>query len=285
VLDQPSWDLLADARLLLEFPFMRNALVTGTLVALVAGAVGWFVVLRGQSLAAHALSQVGFPGAAAGALLHVSPLAGLIAFCTAGAVIIGAAGRGLDAGRRSEAAVIGTVLAFALGLGLLFARLAEGSAQGVYAFLFGTILGITDAEVLTTAVVAAVSLLALAAMARPLLFASIDASVAEGRGVPVRALSLAFLVLVALAVAQAVQIVGTLLVFALLVAPGAAAQRLTARPWTGLALSVAISVAVTWAGLSVAYFSVYPVGFFVTTFAFAAYLAVRAGRRLAGAPA
>src|SRR5437879_6429952 len=169
---------------LLEFHFMQNALLTGTVVAVLAGAVGYFVVLRGQSFAAHTLSQVGFPGAAAGVLVHSSPLAGLVAFCTVSALGIGLAGRSLDAGRRSEAAVVGTILAFSLGLGLLFFRLYAGSAQGIYAFLFGTILGISDGAVLTTALMALGCLLALIAIARPLLFASVDPDVAQARGVP-----------------------------------------------------------------------------------------------------
>jgi zinc/manganese transport system permease protein len=274
----PSWDLLFDLQQLLAFHFMQNALLTGTAVAILAGAVGYFIVLRGQSFAAHTLSQVGFPGAAAGALVHVSPLLGLLVFCTGSALGIGFMGRSLDAGRRSESAVIGTILAFSLGLGLFFFRLYAGSAQGVYSFLFGTILGISDGDVAVTVVVAATGLLVVGAMARPLLFASIDAEVAQARGVPVRALSVSFLVLVALAVAQAVQIVGTLLIFALLVAPAAAARQLTVRPWRGLVLSVLLSLLLTWAGLAVAYFTVYPVGFFVTTFAFGSYLALRLGR-------
>jgi zinc/manganese transport system permease protein len=276
----PSWDLLFDLQQLLAFHFMQNALLTGTAVAILAGAVGYFIVLRGQSFAAHTLSQVGFPGAAAGALVHVSPLLGLLVFCTGSALGIGFMGRSLDAGRRSESAVIGTILAFSLGLGLFFFRLYAGSAQGVYSFLFGTILGISDGDVAVTAVVAATGLLVVGAMARPLLFASIDAEVAQARGVPVRAVSIAFLVLVALAVAQAVQIVGTLLIFALLVAPAAAAMQLTVRPWRGLVLSVLLSLLLTWAGLAVAYFTVYPVGFFVTTLAFGTYLALRLGRAL-----
>jgi zinc/manganese transport system permease protein len=275
---EPSWDLLSDLQQVLEFHFMQNALLTGTAVAVMAGAVGYFIVLRGQSFAAHTLSQVGFPGAAAGVLLHTSPLLGLLVFCSASALGIGLVGRSLDAGRRSESAVVGTVLAFSLGLGLLFFRLYAGTAQDVYSFLFGTILGISDREVAITAAIAGAALLALGVMARPLLFGSIDPDVARARGVPVRALSIAFLVLVALAVAEAVQIVGTLLIFALLVAPGAAAQQLSTRPWRGLALSVALALLYTWVGLSTAYFTVYPVGFFVTSFAFATYLGLRLAR-------
>jgi zinc/manganese transport system permease protein len=273
-----SWDPAADLQLLFEFHFMRNAFAAGTLVALVVGAAGYLVVLRGQSFAAHLLSQVGFPGAAGAVLAHVSPVAGLLVFCLAAALGVGWLNPDLDAGRRAESAAVGTLLAFSLGLGLLFSRLYAGSSQGTYAFLFGGILGISDLDVALTLAVAAASLAALAAIGRPLLFASVDPDVAEARGVDVRRLSLAFLVVLALAVAIAVQIVGTLLVFALLVTPGAAALRLTARPARGLALSVALALAFTWLGLAVAYFTDWPVGFPVTTLAFGAYLLARAGR-------
>ncbi|HEV3230995.1 MAG TPA: metal ABC transporter permease [Candidatus Dormibacteraeota bacterium] len=270
-----SWDLVADLQVLLQFHFMQNALLVGTMVAVLSGAVGYFIVLRGQSFAAHMLSQVGFPGAAGAVLVHASPVAGLLVFCVGAALGVGAIGRRLDGGRRAESAAVGTILAFSLGLGLLFFRLYAGSAQGIYAFLFGTILGITDRDVVITAITALLALAALLALGRPLIFASIDPDVADARGVPVRLLSVAFLVLVALAVAATVQIVGTLLVFALLVAPGAAAQRLTARPAAGLALTVGLALLFTWLGLAVAYFSGQPVSFFITTLAFGTYLAIR----------
>jgi len=278
VVDQPlSWDLLADLQLLLQFHFMQNAAVVGTIVAVLGGAVGYFVVLRGQSFVAHMLSQVGFPGAAAAVLLHVSPVIGLVVFCTGAALGINAVGGRLQAGRRVESAAVGSLLAFSLGLGLLFFRLFAGSAQAIYAFLFGTILGITDRDVVVAALTAVACLLALAFLCRPLLFASIDAAVAEAQGVPVRLLSTLFLLITAVAVAESVQIVGTLLVFALLVAPAASAQRLTARPYHGMALSILLSLLFTWAGLAVAYFSNYPVGFFISTFAFITYLGIRLG--------
>jgi zinc/manganese transport system permease protein len=262
VADQPSWDLLADLELLLQFHFMQNALLAGTLVALLAGAIGYFVVLRGQSFAAHMLSQVGFPGAAAGVLLHTSPVLGLIVFCVAAALGIGLSRRGLDAGGRVESAAIGSILAFSLALGLLFFRLYPGSAQGIYGFLFGSILGISDRDVAITALTTLAGLAVIAVIGRPLIFAS--------------AISLVFLVLLALSVAETVQLVGTLLIFALLVTPGAAAQQLTPRPGVGLVISIAFSLAFTWAGLAIAYFTLLPVGFFVTSTAFATYLGIRA---------
>lgn len=276
MIDQPSWDLLADLQLLFEFHFMQNAYLVGTMVAVLAGAIGYFVVLRGQSFAAHMLSQVGFPGAAAGVLLHVSPVLGLIAFCVAAALGLGLRGSDLDVGRRSESAAVGGTLAFALALGLLFVRLFSGSsAQGIFGFLFGSILGIADRDVAITAATSVVGLAAVLVIARPLIFASVDPDAAIARGVPVRAISLVFLLVVALSVAETVQVVGTLLVFALLVTPGAVAQRLTARPWLGLALTTALSVVMVWAGLAVAYFTIVPVGFAVTTLAFVAHLATR----------
>ncbi|HEX6351129.1 MAG TPA: metal ABC transporter permease [Candidatus Dormibacteraeota bacterium] len=274
----PSWDLLADLQLLLQFHFMRNALLAGTLVALLAGAAGYFVVLRGQSFAAHMLSQVGFPGAAGAVLVHVSPVAGLTVFCLGAALGIGWMGRDVDAGHRAESAAVGSILAFSLGLGLLFFRLYAGSAQGVYGFLFGTVLGITDRDVLITLLVAVAGGGVLLLIGRPLVFASVDPAVAEARGVGVRALAIAFLLVLALAVAITVQIVGTLLIFALLVAPGAAALQLTARPVRGLVLSTALSLLCTWFGLAFAYFTDLPVGFFITTLAFGAYLLVRVAR-------
>jgi zinc/manganese transport system permease protein len=276
VIDQgPSWDLLGDLQLLLQYHFMQNAIAVGTIVAILAGFSGYFIVLRGQSFAAHMLSQVGFPGAAAAVLLHLPPLAGLIAFCVAAALGVSAFGHRLDAGRRRQSAAIGTILAFSLGLGLLFFRLYAGTAQAIYSFLFGTILGISDRDVMLTLVTAVIALSVLAVIGRPLIFASVDPDVADARAVPVRLLSILFLVVVALVVAESVQVVGTLLIFALLVSPAATAQRLTARPGLGILLTVAISLGVTWTGLAVAYFTNYPVGFLITSLAFAAYLAIR----------
>jgi len=272
----PSWDLLADVQLLLQFHFMQNALAAGTLVAVLAGVAGYFVVLRGQSFVAHTLSQVGFPGAAAGVLVHVSPVAGLVAFCVGAALGIGSRGRNVDAGSRIEGAAVGSILAFSLGLGLLFVTIAGANTQGIYSFLFGSILGIADRDVELTLAVAAAALAALALIGRPLVFASVDPDVAEARGVPVRGLSIAFLVVLALAVAITVQIVGTLLVFALLVAPAATALQITARPAPGVALSIVVSLAVTWLGLAVAYFVAFPAGFCITSLAFAAYIVARA---------
>jgi zinc/manganese transport system permease protein len=275
---QPSWDVLTDLQQLTQFHFMQNALVAGTFVALAAGIVGYFVVLRGQSFATHTLSQVGFPGAAAALLVGVSPQIGLLLFCVAAAIGIGLVPRLTGGGYRSESGTIGVILAFSLGLGFLFFHLYSGFADTLLAYLFGTFLGINDGEVRVVALTAILTLLVTGVIGRPLLFSSVDAETAAARGVPTRFLSALFLILLALAVAISVQLVGTLLTFALLVTPAAAAQQLTTRPGVGLVLSAFLAIVVTWAGLAVAYFTIYPVGFFVTSFAFGAYLLSRAVR-------
>ena len=275
-----SWNLLDDISELLRFHFMQNALAAGTVVAVMGGLMGWFVVLRGQTFAAHTLSQVGFPGAAGAALAGVSPIYGLLLFCSVSACGIAALSAPLDEGRRSETAAIGSILTVALALGFLFASLFHGFITGIYAYLFGSFVGIDDSQVTTLLLVAVVTVAILAVIGRPLLFASIEPDVAAARGIRVRRLSVVFLLLLGLSVAAAAQVTGTLLVFALLVTPAATAQQLTPRPALGLVLSVAIAVVVAWLGMGLAYFSVYPVGFFVTTVAFAAYLLARLARRM-----
>jgi zinc/manganese transport system permease protein len=271
-----SWDLVGDLEQLTEFPFMVQALEAGTIVAVLAGAIGWFMVLRRQAFAGHTLSVIAFPGAA-GATLAGLPLAlGYFGACAAGALALAAVSRPAAGARRGgESAAIGTVQAFGLGLGFLFVTLYSGQLGEIESLLFGTFLGITAAQVQTLLWVAAASLACLAAIGRPLLFVSVDGAVARAAGVPVGLLSLVFLLLLGLAVAATAQIVGALLVFALLVTPAATAQQITARPARGLALSVGLALLVTWLGLAIAYFSPYPVGFWVTSLSFGVYVGVR----------
>ncbi len=274
-----TWNLVADVRQVLVYPFMVNAFRAGTIVAVLAGLVGWFMVLRRQSFAGHTLALVGFPGAAGAVLLGASATAGFFAFTVAAALVIAlvpAAGRGSG----EESAVTGTVQAFALACGYLFVSLSGGFLNEANALLFGSFLGITERQVLVLLLAALGAVAVLAVIGRPLLFASVDPAVAAARGVPVRLLSGAFLVLLGAAAAEASQITGTLLVFTLLVVPAAAAQALTPRPVAGLLLTVAIGVAVTWVALFVAYFSPYPIGFFLTTVAFGVYLLAGGWRRL-----
>jgi zinc/manganese transport system permease protein len=266
-----SWDLVADWQLLFQYPFMRNAFLAGTCIAVVAGAVGHFVVLRRLSFASHALANIGFAGAAWAVWLDLPVTLGLLLFAGAGALGIGIFGERLH----NRDVAIGSLLAWSLGLGTLFIFLFHGYAENAYAILFGQILGIRQSDVWLVLATGVVALLGLAAIYRPLLFASLDADVAEARGVPVRALSLAFMLILALAVAVAVQIIGVLLIFALLVTPAAIAERLSARPSLQLATSILVAVLVTWAGLVVAYVQPYPVSVYITSFAFAGYMVVR----------
>lgn len=269
-----SWNVVTDVSQLFAYPFMVNALLAGTIVAVAAAVVGWFMVLRRQTFAGHTLALIGFPGAAAATLVGVSVAAGYFAFAVVGALVI-AATRGSGTAYRGfseESAVVGTVQAFALAAGFLFVDLYKGFLNGINSLLFGTFLGITVGQVWVLLVMAVAALVLLGLIGRPLLFATVDPDVAAARGVQVRPLGVVFLVLLGVAVAEASQITGSLLVFALLVMPAAAAQRFSARPLAGLVLSVVIALIVTWLGLVVSYYSPYPMGFYITTFAFAVYL-------------
>ncbi|MFF8373746.1 metal ABC transporter permease [Streptomyces lydicus] len=275
-----SWNLITDIQEMWSYPFMVNAFRAGAVVAVVSAVMGYFVVLRRQTFAAHTLSTVAFPGAAGAVLFGFSAVYGYFAVCLAAAVIIAALGWRGGGGGADESALTGTVQAFLLASGFLFITLYKGLLGGPQSILFGTFLGITASQVNVLLGVGAVVLAMLALIGRPLLFASVDPQAAAGRGVPVRALSVAFLVLLGAATAEASQITGTLLVFALMVIPAATAQTVTGRPSTGIALSVLLAVAATWLGLTTAYYRPYPLGFFVTTYAFAGYLLARSGRAL-----
>jgi zinc/manganese transport system permease protein len=241
------------------------------------------VVLRRQTFAAHTLSVVAFPGAALATLAGFSLSLGYFGFCIAAALALAALRQGREPGGSEESAAIGTVQAFLLACGYLFMALYKGLLEGPQTLLFGSFLGITTGQVTTLAVAGVIVLVVLAVIGRPLLFASVDPQVAAARAVPVRALSMAFLVLLGAATAEAAQITGALLVFALMVLPAATAQVLTARPGLSLLLTAVIGFAVTWAGLVAAFYWPYPLGFFVTSFAFAGFLLAHAARRVATA--
>ena len=276
-----SWNLLTDLQQLFSYPFMVNALEAGTIVAVMAGVTGWFMVLRRQTFAGHTLSVIAFPGAAAASLAGLPLAVGYFGFCGLGALALA----GIARSRRSlgsESAAIGLLQALALALGFVFVSLYHGVLNGLDSLLFGTFLGITSSQVITLFAVAAAAVTLVALAARPLIFSSVDRDVARAVGVPVRLLGFGFLLVLGLSVAETSQITGALLVFALLVTPAATAHRLTARPGLGIALSVALALAVTWLGLALAYFSIYPVGFYVTSLSFALYLIVRMADAVAG---
>ena len=270
-----SWNLLDDVAMMLQYQFMVHAFQAGTVVAIVAGVIGYFVVIRGSAFAAHALSHIGFAGATGAVVLSLSPVVGLLAFTVGSGVTIGALGSRI----RGRDVTIGIVLAWTLGLGVLFISLYTGYATEAYALLFGEILGISERDVAIVVLAGVPTLLALAALYRPLLFSSVDENLAAARGVPVTALSIAFMAVLALAVTEAVQVVGVLLIFALIVTPAAIAVRWTHRPPVAIAISAGLALLFTWMGLTVAFFSPHPVSFFITSLAFGTYLLVR----LAGA--
>jgi zinc/manganese transport system permease protein len=269
-----SWNLLVDIQEMWSLPFMLNAFRAGTAVAIVAPVVGWFMVLRRQSFAGHTLAMVGFPGAAAAAWLGLGLGVGYFAFGIAAALVM--AGRPAASTVHSEeSAVVGTVQAFALAAGMLFVSLSGGFLNETTALLFGSFLGITAGKVTALVVVAVLVLGVLAAIGRPLLFASVDADVARAHGTPTGALAVVFLLVLAATAAEVGQITGALLVFALLVLPPATAQACSPRPAISLALSVAIGLLTVWVSLFVAYYSRYPVGFWLTTVGFGIYVAAR----------
>jgi zinc/manganese transport system permease protein len=254
-----------------QYQFMQHAFEAGTIVAVIAGIVGYFVVLRRSSFAAHALSHIGFAGAAGAVLLGVNPVFGLLLFTGVGGT--GIAILGPKAANRDVQ--IGTVLAFMLGLGVLFISLYTGYATEAYSILFGEILGISLSDVLLTLVVAVALLVAVAFVYRPLLFASLDENVAEAKGMPMLAIGITFMLLVAVATSIAVQVVGVLLIFALMVTPAAIAQRVTKKPVRAIIVSVAVALFSTWLGLFISFYQPYPVSFFITTIVFVLYLLVR----------
>jgi zinc/manganese transport system permease protein len=273
-----SWNLYRDVTQLFDYPFMVNAFRAGTIVAVTAAVIGWFMVLRRQTFAGHSLALVGFPGAAGAILIGVSATYGFFAFSICAALVIAVFSQ---SGRRSEeTAVIGTVQALALAFGFLFMSLSHRNVTGAQALLFGSFIGITNDQVVQLLVGAIVVLAIVGFMARPLLFASIDPDVAAARGVPVRVLSVVFLLVLAVAAAEASQVTGSLLVFALLVLPAATAELLVTRPGLSLAISMAIALLVTWLGLAMSYYNSYPIGFHITSLAFGAYLLAQAWRRL-----
>ncbi len=276
----PSWDLVADLQILLHYHFMQNAFLAGTLVALAAALIGYFMVLRGMSFAGHSLANVGFAGATGAVLFGIAPVVGLFFAGLLAALGIHTLNLGERQSRQSDIAV-GAILTASLALGFLFIHLATAEyAANVYNILFGNVLGISDGDVGVILRAVGALLVVLAIIGRPLLFASLDPDVAAARGVPVRGLGLGFLVLLALVVAVAVQVVGVLLIFALLVTPAAIAQQVTARPALALMIAVGLAEIFTWLGLAVGFFTPYPVGFFITTFAFVGYMLARGGHWL-----
>ncbi|HEY1169601.1 MAG TPA: metal ABC transporter permease [Candidatus Limnocylindrales bacterium] len=257
---------------LLPYAFVQDMLVAGVLVSIVAGLVSRFVVARNMSFAVHALAEVGFTGSAGFILIGLSPVLGLLTGSLVTAFFIGALGLRI----RERDAVVGVVMAFGLGLGVLFITLYARYSLA-FTILFGAITTVSQGDLMLLVAMAALTIVGLGVMYRPLTFATVDPVVAEARGVPVRLISILFLLLLAAAVAEAVQVVGVLLILTLLITPGATAERLTAQPGLATAASVGVALLATLGGILLALVTAVPVSFYVTTIAFVCYLAARLG--------
>jgi zinc/manganese transport system permease protein len=251
------------------YEFMTNAFAAAGIVAVVSGVVGYFLVMRGQTFAGHALSHIGFAGATGAGLIGLAPLWGLLAFTLAAGVAMGALGERIS----NRDVAIGVILALALGFGLLFLHYYTSFATQATALLFGNVLAVDHAMIITLVALGAITLGALAAIMRPLILASLQPELAEAKGVPLRFVSTAFLAIVALAVSACAQIVGVLLVFTLMVGPPAAAQRVATGLWSGLFLSAALALAAAWLGLTMAFYTDWPVSFCIAVLSALGYFA------------
>jgi zinc/manganese transport system permease protein len=253
------------------YDFMRNAFIAGTIAAIVSAVTGYFVVLRSQNFAGHALSHIGFAGAAGAGLIGLTPGTGQLLLTLLAAIGMGGLG---ERAARSDAA-IGIILAFSLGLGILFLYFYNHYAGQAMTILFGDLLGISTQLIKSMLISGAISLAGLMCIARPLLFISLEPELAEAKGVSLRFISILFFMLVAVAVTQASQIVGILLVFTLLVGPAAAAAACTKTFWSGIGLSVLLGILITWSGIILAYYSNWPVAFWISALSLLSYLLSR----------
>jgi zinc/manganese transport system permease protein len=279
VLPPFTLNLWQDIQAMLHYDFMRQALLAGTILSIVAGLVGYFVVLRHQAFAGESLSDVAFTGALGGAALGINPLVSLLVTTIVVALAMGGLGERL----RGRDVAIGTVLAWVLGLGVLFLSLFTAHVSGTgtgfsgVTVLFGNLLGISADQTRTIMLTGGLAVLALLLSARPLLFASLDPDVAAARGVPVRALGFGFMVLLAVTVSEATLAVGALLVFALLLLPAAIAHQLTTRPYAALALAGGLAVGFTWLGIAIGFYTGYPSSICISLLAFVSYVVVVGG--------
>jgi zinc/manganese transport system permease protein len=256
----------------LGYEFVQNALIAGTLAAILGAIVGYFVIIRNAGFAAHALSHIGFAGAAGATLLGLSSLEGMLLLTVASGLAMGAAGDKLN----NRDLAIGMVLSMALGLGTLFLKLYSTFAGQTKAIMFGSIFGVSRGQIIEMTVLSALSLAALAIFSRRLLFASTQPRLAEARGLSLAGLSMAFMAVLGVAVTLASQIVGVLLVFTLILAPAGIALRLCRSFWTGLCVSVALGVTAVWIGILLDCVTGYPATFWITALFFLIYGGVEA---------
>ena len=255
----------------LQYTYIQNALLAGSLVAIVAALIGYFLVLRGLTFAGHALSHIGFAGAAGALLLGVNPIFGLLIFTIGAGIGIGHLGNNV----RQRDIIIGIIMTLTLGLGSMFISLYHAYAEQAYSILIGQVLGISQTDVFVTVIFSVVVMSVTLMLFRPLLFCSIDPDVAQARGVPVERLSVLFLVLVAITVSVSVQFVGILLIFTLLVGPAATAMHIFRRPLWVILCAMLLGLVSLWGSIILAANGNWPVSFYLTTISFGIYLPVR----------
>ncbi len=257
----------------LQYSSIQHALMTGSLIAIVTAITGYFLIVRGLTFAGHALPNIGFAGAAGAVMLGLNPFTGLLVFTVGAGIAIGLLGKQV----RDRDIAIGIIMATALGLGILFLSLYSGYAEQAYSILFGQILGISQTDVLVTAMFSALTVGTLLVLFRPLLFSSYDSEVAQARGVPVRLLGVVFLVLVAVTISLSVQVIGALLVFTLLVGPAATAMRIVQRPFWAIIIAMGLGLLYTWVGILLAASGdgTLRVSFCIASLSFLVYLPVR----------
>jgi zinc/manganese transport system permease protein len=260
----------------LSYEFVQNALIAGTMSAILGAIVGYFVIIRNSGFAAHALAHIGFAGAAGAALVGLSPLEGMLLLTVGSGVFMGAAG---DKVNRSDLA-IGMVLSMSLGLGTLFLSFYSGYTGQAKSILFGNVFGVSGPQIVKMTVLSALSLGALALFSRRLLFASVQPLLAEGRGLSLSKLSMAFMAVLAISVTLASQIVGILLVFTLVIAPAGIALRICRSFWAGIGLSIALGIAAVWIGILLDCITGYPATFWITALFFVIYVLVEGYCRL-----
>lgn len=241
--------------------FMLQAFIAGILIAIACGMMGYFTIIRHSTFAAHALAHIGLPGATGAVLLGLPVAAGLGAFALGGALVIGTLGKKVS----EREIATGTVLAFATGLGLFFARLSSSASQQMQAILFGSILTISTAQIIGFAIFDALLFLVMCIVYRPLLFSSLDTEVATARGVPVHALNIIFMAIMAGVITVAVPAVGTLLVFALVITPAATASMLTRSPFSAMVVATLICLVSIWGGLVLSAMFPAPPSFIIVT--------------------
>lgn len=246
---------------ILTSDFMLQAFIAGILIAIACGMMGYFTIIRHSTFAAHALAHIGLPGATGAVLLGLPVAAGLGAFALGGALVIGTLGKKVS----EREIATGTVLAFATGLGLFFARLSSSASQQMQAILFGSILTISTAQIIGFAIFDALLFLVMCIVYRPLLFSSLDTEVAAARGVPVHALNIIFMAIMAGVITVAVPAVGTLLVFALVITPAATASMLTRSPFSAMVVATLICLVSIWSGLILSAMFPAPPSFIIVT--------------------